>query len=799
MALIGAVLGAAPAMAQSQCTLDVSRIPTLTVARGSTNNLIIDMSRQADIDGVTAAGCPGTPTQRGQLNTERNTTGTTYLTNTNPATVALADGGSYTITSIVAAGSPRRITYTPPPGGSGTQVITISNAPNSLGQDSRIYSNGQMTAGTFITINVTVTGPAVTPGAASGTTVGGSYSQANPASDGTAPYTYALASGAFPAGTTINTATGTVSGTPTTAGGFSYAVQATDSSGSPVTVTGATVSGTIAKGAQSITFAALADAALAASPLTLTATSSSSLTVSFTSATTGVCTVSGTTVTLLTAGTCTINANQAGDSNFNPASQVQRSFTVTATALAVTPGAASGTTVGGSYSQANPASGGVGPYTYALASGAFPAGTTVNTATGTVSGTPTTAGAFSYAVQATDSQGTPATATGTTVSGTIAKGAQTITFAPLATASLTASPLTLTATSSSGLTVGFTSATTGVCTVSGSTLTLLTPGTCTINADQAGDANFNAASQIQRSFAVTPAALAVTPGAASGTAVGGSFSQANPASGGTAPYTYALASGAFPAGTTVNTATGTVSGTPTTAGAFSYAVQATDSQGAPVTVTGTTVSGTIAKGAQTISFAPLADASLAASPLTLSATSSSGLTVSFTSVTTGVCTVSGTAVTLLTTGTCTINANQAGDSNFNPASQVARSFTVTALTSQSLSFTSNLGTVVVGATYTPTVTSTSGRPVTLSIAAGSSGVCTITGGVVTFIGVGSCVILADSAAGGGYGAAPQVTQTLTVVLAIAAIPTLSEWAMILFGALLAGGAALMIQRRRFTA
>lgn len=43
-----------------------------------------------------------------------------------------------------------------------------------------------------------------------------------------------------------------------------------------------------------------------------------------------------------------------------------------------------------------------------------------------------------------------------------------------------------------------------------------------------------------------------------------------------------------------------------------------------------------------------------------------------------------------------------------------------------------------------------------------------------------------------HDAAFQVTQ----VAAAAAVPTLSEWAMILFGLVLAGGAALVIQRRR---
>ncbi|MFN3778955.1 MAG: IPT/TIG domain-containing protein [Brevundimonas aurantiaca] len=520
----------------------------------------------------------------------------------------------------------------------------------------------------------------VTPGAATGTSVGGAFSQSNPASGGTAPYVYALASGALPAGVSLNTATGAVTGTPTTAGAFAYAIQATDSQGTPATAIGATVSGTIAKGAQTISFAALADASLSASPLTVSATSSSGLAVAFTSATTGVCTVSGTSVTLLSPGTCTLNADQAGDANWNAATQVQRSFTVTAATLSVTPGAATGTSVGGAFSQSNPASGGTAPYVYALASGALPAGVSLNTATGAVTGTPTTAGAFAYAIQATDSQGTPATAIGATVSGTIAKGAQTISFAALADASLSASPLTVSATSSSGLAVAFTSATTGVCTVSGTSVTLLSPGTCTLNADQAGDANWNAATQVQRSFTVTAATLSVTPGAATGTSVGGAFSQSNPASGGTAPYVYALASGALPAGVSLNTATGAVTGTPTTAGAFAYAIQATDSQGTPATATGATVSGTIAKGTQTISFTSTAPAATVPGPVyTVAAVATSGLNVSFSldAASTG-CALAGAAVTFTGPGTCVINADQAGDANWTAAARVQQSFAVTA-------------------------------------------------------------------------------------------------------------------------
>jgi hypothetical protein len=68
---------------------------------------------------------------------------------------------------------------------------------------------------------------------------------------------------------------------------------------------------------------------------------------------------------------------------------------------------------------------------------------------------------------------------------------------------------TLTATATSGLAVTFSSATSGVCTLSGSTLFFLSTGACTISADQAGDSTYDQASTVSRTFPV----YAVVPGA----------------------------------------------------------------------------------------------------------------------------------------------------------------------------------------------------------------------------------------------------------------------------------------------
>src|ERR1700687_3374388 len=58
---------------------------------------------------------------------------------------------------------------------------------------------------------------------------GSSYSGSLTASGGTAPYTFALVSGQMPQGVSLADSTGTISGTPTTSGNFSFGVSVSDS------------------------------------------------------------------------------------------------------------------------------------------------------------------------------------------------------------------------------------------------------------------------------------------------------------------------------------------------------------------------------------------------------------------------------------------------------------------------------------------------------------------------------------------------------------------------------------------
>jgi hypothetical protein len=85
----------------------------------------------------------------------------------------------------------------------------------------------------------------------------------------------------------------------------------------------------------------------------------------------------------------------------------------------------------------------------------------------------------------------------------------------------------------------------------------------------------------------------------------------------------------------------------------------------------------IDKANQTITFAALTNKILGDPDFNVSASANSGLPVSFTASPAGVCTMSGSTVHLIGVGTCTITASQAGNGNYNAASSVARSFSVT--------------------------------------------------------------------------------------------------------------------------
>lgn len=243
-------------------------------------------------------------------------------------------------------------------------------------------------------------------------------------------------------------------------------------------------------------------------------------------------------------------------------------------------------TVGVAYSQTLTATGGTAPYTWSISAGTLPAGLALDTATGIISGTPTTAGASSFTVSVSDSATTPRTAS----------LAYTITIQP-------ATVLTITTISLPAATVGTPysqtlAATGGVLpltwSISLGTLPAglaLDPATGIISGTPttAETANFTVtvtdssvpAATDTQDLSITVSAVGspvtITTTTMPNATFGNAYSQTLAATGGTLPYTWSISAGALPSGLSLNPATGVILGTPLVSGPFNFTVMVTDS------------------------------------------------------------------------------------------------------------------------------------------------------------------------------------------------------------------------------
>jgi outer membrane protein OmpA-like peptidoglycan-associated protein len=363
----------------------------------------------------------------------------------------------------------------------------------------------------------------------------------------------------------------------------------------------------------------------------------------------------------------------------------------------------------------------------------------------TVSGTTVTIVAAGTCAIRASQAGDASTAAAANVdqSFTVAQAAQTISFGALSGKTYGDAAFAVSATASSGLTVSFASTTTGVCTVSGTTVTIVTAGSCTIRATQAGDGNYLAATAFDRSFTIAQAAQsALTLTSTTGT-YGSTVALTTSGGSGTGTVSYAV--------TTAGSAGCTVSGTTLTAASAGTcdvtATKPADTNYLAESSAATTV--TFALATQTISFGALSGKTYGDAAFGISATASSGLTVSFASTTTGVCTVSGTTVTIVTAGTCTIRATQAGNGNYQPASDVDQSFSVARAAQAALTLTSTTGTY--GSTIALAVTGGTTAGTVSYIAADDTATgCSVSGSSLTVTGAGTCTVTATMAGDGNW-------------------------------------------------
>jgi len=128
----------------------------------------------------------------------------------------------------------------------------------------------------------------------------------------------------------------------------------------------------------------------------------------------------------------------------------------------------------------------------------------INLATDTVVATITVANAYGVAINPVGTTAYVTDVGSASVSKITSSEPQSISFTAVSPQLLGTKTIALSATASSALTVAFTSETPNVCTVSNSIVTLLTPGTCTIKANQSGGSGWEAAPEVSRSFTISP-------------------------------------------------------------------------------------------------------------------------------------------------------------------------------------------------------------------------------------------------------------------------------------------------------
>ncbi|WP_434895125.1 putative Ig domain-containing protein [Bradyrhizobium oligotrophicum] len=736
------------------------------------------------------------------------TASNTFSLTVNTAVTATQSVSSATVTVNTAI-----TTFTPVTGGGGTTPRTYAIAPTLPTGLSFNTSTGQVSGTPTVTSSTTTYTVTVTDannGTASNTfqlTVNGPVSATQAiaskaltqntaatsftpvtGSGGTPPLSYSVAP-ALPTGLTLNTSTGAITGTPTaTSGATTYTVTVTDANSATASNTFSLTVNSAVTATQAIasrTFTAN-QAITAFTPVTggggtgaLSYSISPSLPAGLsintsTGAISGTPSTSAATATYTVTVTDTNNGTATNTFSLTVNGAVSATQSIPAKSLTVNVAATSFTPVTGG--------GGTSPLTYGIAP-ALPAGLSFNTSTGAITGTPTAIStAATYTVTVSDANSASASNTfSLTINGAVtatqaiaSKGLTVNTpvasFTPVTGAGGTsplsygiapALPAGLTFNTSSGAITGTPTATSGATTY---TVTVTDANSAT--ATNTFSLAVNGAVSATQAIAATTltANHAVTPF----TPVTGG--------GGTAPLTYSVAP-TLPAGLSLNTANGSISGTPTvTIAATTFTVTVTDAANATATntfsltingaVTATTVvpSSALPINQAVTPFTPVAGSGgTGALVFAVSPALPAGLSFNTSN---GQITGTPTAPAAMTTYTVTVTDTNSASANATFNLSVGQLVTTVALTSSQNP--SQFGQPV---TFTATVSASGGTPtgtVTFNDNGSPIGTVTLAGGVATFatstLAVGSHTVTASYAGSALFTAStsPALAQTVNV-------------------------------------
>ncbi len=494
--------------------------------------------------------------------------GATVTLNTAAMTTTTADG-SYDFGSLSPGAYSISVTKT------GYQTATKAY----LAVDSSNSAKADLLLPTIGTLNITST-------KLFSATAGEAYNQRVMVAGGTSPYNLALASGSLPAGLSLESTTGVISGTPTGSGSYTFAIGLTDSVQNYAETTfvidlvpSLTISTTsLARAATSSSYNATILASGGKAPLSYSIRSGS-----------------------LPAG---LNINgSTGSIAGTPSATGSYPFTVTVTdstgrttstalninvdtPLAITLGKLNSGLTNTSYSQTITASGGYGSYSWRISSGSLPSGLSLDSVTGTLSGLLTTADARSIGVTVQDAVGRTATVTyalafgdpfafGTTslpvgyVNSPYSTPLQSAGgIAPFTYAVTSTLPTGLTLNSSSGVLSGSP-------TIAGFTNLSLSITDSSYPTPQTTSKTLGL-----RIWSALTIATTALPDGTQKTA----YSTTLSGSGGAQPLAWSIVIGTLPQGITLSGSTGTIAGTPANCGTFPLTARVTDSATSPKSV-----------------------------------------------------------------------------------------------------------------------------------------------------------------------------------------------------------------------
>ncbi len=475
-------------------------------------------------------------------------------------------------------------------------VIEISVAAGTTTQALRPRAETNGAQGLAFTVEASASALQILTSSLPAATIQASYSDSMAAQGGVAPLSWKVTAGELPPGISLSASAGTLSGTPAQIGDFSFSVGVSDSSSTPQTaaelltlnvgasVAPLTVNFSALPGGIALTsYASTASATGGITPYAWSVASGSLPTGLSLNSSTGAVTGSPT-----AAGTFSFTL-QVKDSSPTPQTASATTSILVVAPLKIATTSLAVPQIQKAYSVTLTTSGGMAPYIWSVAAGALPTGLALNSSTGIISGTPTTAGNYAFTLRVDDPPSLPQTASQSFSTSILAAAVPLQITSPVTMASGTlGTPYTsaFTATGGTppytwaggprfGLSMSSNGVYSGTPNAAGSSTFVL----C-VNDSQGAQFCNGTPESITVLPSTSTTSLAITTTNLPSGLVQAPYQGTLIASGGTVPYTWSVTSGTLPTLLALLASTGQISGTPSTAGTSNLTFQVRDSAGA---------------------------------------------------------------------------------------------------------------------------------------------------------------------------------------------------------------------------